>query len=115
MLAVQLIKPTAAAAAELVRNADGSAQNAGKYETVHNPVSVNTLMSNALECGKANHNVRPSAALNCGTAKCQRRTRVRSELQPSTNLPRSRALTGLAPVHQTSRSPPPDLHLRTAG
>jgi hypothetical protein len=29
MLAVQLMKPTAAAAAALVRNADGNAQNAG--------------------------------------------------------------------------------------
>ena len=30
MLAVQLMKPTAAAAAELVRNEDGSAQNDGR-------------------------------------------------------------------------------------
>src|SRR3954469_21599079 len=30
MLAVQLINPTAAAAAELVKNADGNAQNDGK-------------------------------------------------------------------------------------
>ena len=30
MLAVQLMNPTAAAAAELVRNAEGSAQNDGK-------------------------------------------------------------------------------------
>jgi hypothetical protein len=30
MLAVQLMKPTAAAAAELLRNAEGSAQNDGR-------------------------------------------------------------------------------------
>src|SRR5439155_18852532 len=37
MLAVQLMKPTAAAAAELVRNEDGSAQNDGRYATVPKP------------------------------------------------------------------------------
>src|SRR5207237_10036230 len=97
MLAVQLMKPIAAAAAELVRNADGSAQNAGKYETVPKPISVNTPMSNALECGKTNHIVRPSAAVDCGTSQCQRRSRLRSELQPSTRLPRSPTINGITP------------------
>src|SRR6266436_7415126 len=45
MLAVQLMKPIAAAAAELVRNAEGKAQNEGRYATVPNPTSVNTTMS----------------------------------------------------------------------
>ena len=55
MLAVQLMKPTAAAAAELVRNEDGSAQNDGRYATVPKPMSVNTTMSSAIECGAKNH------------------------------------------------------------
>src|SRR5438105_7551307 len=72
MLAVQLMNPTAAAAAELVRNAEGSAQNEGRYATVPNPTSVNTTMSNAFECEKSNQTLSASAAVNCGIAKCQR-------------------------------------------
>src|SRR5438045_7224023 len=79
MLAVQLMKPTAAAAAELVRNADGNAQNAGRYDTVPKPMSVKTKISIAFECGRKNHVASPTAAVNCGAAKCQRRSRLRSE------------------------------------
>ena len=87
MLAVQLMNPTAAAAAEALRNADGSAQNDGRYETVPKPISVNTTMSSAFECGRKNHALSASAAVNCGMAKCQRRSRVRSEFQPSSSIP----------------------------
>src|SRR6202049_3313764 len=55
MLAVQLMNPTAAAAAELARNALGSAQNDGRYAVVPNPISVNTTTSSAIECGARNH------------------------------------------------------------
>src|SRR5438045_889090 len=98
MLAVQLMKPTAAAAAELVRNADGNAQNAGRYDTVPKPMSVNTKMRSAFECGKRNHAASPSAAVNCGTAKCHRRSRMRSEFHPSTNIPINPAINGIAPT-----------------
>src|SRR5580704_6214519 len=70
MLAVQLMNPTAAAAAELARNAEGRAQNDGRYATVPNPISVNTKMSSAFECGARNHALSASAAVNCGMAKC---------------------------------------------
>ncbi len=43
MLAVQLMKPTAAAAAELVKNALGSAQNDGRYAMVPNATNVKTI------------------------------------------------------------------------
>jgi hypothetical protein len=45
------MKPTAAAAAELVRNEDGSAQNDGRYATVPKPISVNTTISSELTNG----------------------------------------------------------------
>src|ERR1700682_2522516 len=64
MLAVQLMKPTAAAAAELVRNDDGSAQNDGKYATVPKPSSVNTVTSSRFECGIKNHAINASAAVS---------------------------------------------------
>ena len=62
MLAVQLMNPTAAAAAELVRKAEGNAQNDGRYATVPNPTNVNTTMSNAFECGRSNQALSASAA-----------------------------------------------------
>src|SRR6202040_1583586 len=64
MLAVQLMNPTAAAAAELVRNAEGNAQNDGKYATVPKPTSVNTAISTTFEWGTKNHTPRASAAVN---------------------------------------------------
>src|ERR1017187_5581815 len=87
MLAVQLMKPTAVAAAEFARNEVGRAQNDGRYAVVPNPISVNTTMSGAFECGARNHALSASAAVNCGMAKCQRRSRVRSEFQPSRSIP----------------------------
>src|SRR5437016_3281357 len=60
MLAVQLMKPTAAAAAELERNELGSAQNEGRYAVVPKPIKVNTTMSSAFECGARSH--APSAS-----------------------------------------------------
>src|SRR5438445_780424 len=98
MLAVQLMKPTAAAPAELVRNAEGNAQNDGRYATVPNPTSVNAMMSSAFECGARNHALNATAAVNCGMAKCQRRSRVRSEFQPRNNIPMSPATNGIAPT-----------------
>src|SRR5215472_14706373 len=98
MLAVQLMKPTAAAAAELVRNEDGSAQKDGRYATVPKPISVNTTISTLIECGARNHAPNASAAVNCGTAKCQRRSRVRSEFQPSSSIPMRPATNGIAPT-----------------
>src|SRR6267143_3656131 len=98
MLAVQLMNPTAAAAAELVRNPEGNAQNDGRYAVVPNPISVNTTMSNAFECGAKNHALSATAAVNCGMAKCQRRSRVRSEFQPSTSIPMRPATNGIAPI-----------------
>src|SRR5205809_716541 len=115
MLAVQLMKPTAAAAAELVRNADGNAQNAGRYDTVPKPISVNTKINTAFECGRKNHAASPSAAVNCGTAKCQRRSRLRSELQPSTSIPRSPAMNGIAPIQPTCTSLQPVMRLSSVG
>src|SRR5207237_9253670 len=87
MLAVQLMKPTAAAPAELVRNAEGNAQNDGRYATVPNPTSVSATMSSAFECGARSHALNATAAVNCGMAKCQRRWEVRSGLQPRKNIP----------------------------
>src|SRR5690349_14588980 len=101
MLAVQLMKPTAAAAADLVRNAEGNAQNAGKYDTVPNPISVNARMSSVFERGKINHRLKPSAAVSWGTAKCQRRSRVRSEFHPTTSMPINPAMNGIAPISAT--------------
>src|SRR5947209_7265011 len=74
MLAVQLMNPTAAAAAERVRNAEGNAQNDGRYATVPKPTSANTTIRSAFECGVRNHAISASAAVNCGMAKCQRRS-----------------------------------------
>src|SRR5437588_12680462 len=91
MLAVQLMNPTAAAAAELVRNALGSAQNDGRYATVPKPSSVNMVMSIRFECGRKNHAINATAAMSWGSAKCQRRSPVRSELEPSSNIPISPA------------------------
>src|SRR5437588_5376326 len=115
MLAVQLMKPTAAAAAELVRNADGNAQNAGRYDTVPKPMSVNTTMSSALECGRTNQIARPSAAVNCGTAKCQRRSRLRSDVHPSTNIPINPAINGIAPIQPICVSLQPVMRLSNVG
>src|SRR5256885_15655470 len=81
------MNPTAAAAAELVRNADGSAQNAGKYATVPKPSKVKTQTSIMLECGRTNHAASAIAAVKCGKAKCQRRSRVRAEVQPRSSMP----------------------------
>ena len=64
MLAVQLMKPTAAAAAELVRNAEGNAQNDGRYATVQKPTSVNTAIRSTFECGMKNHTPNASAAVS---------------------------------------------------
>jgi hypothetical protein len=64
MLAVQLMKPTAAAAAELVRNDDGSAQKDGKYAIVPKPSTVNTARSSTFECGIKNHALSASAAVS---------------------------------------------------
>src|SRR5437660_923777 len=91
MLAVQLMNPTAAAAAELVRNAEGNAQNDGRYAVVPNPISVNTTMSNAFECGARNHALSASAAVNCGMAKCQRRSRARLLAERATAIRECRA------------------------
>src|ERR1051325_2172387 len=104
MLAVQLIKPTAVAAAALLRNADGNAQNAGKYETVPKPISVKTKISIAFECGRKNQAASPRAAVNCGAAKCQRRSRLRSEVAPSTNIPINPAINGIAPIQPKGES-----------
>src|SRR6266403_3121548 len=115
MLAVQLMKPTAAAAAELVTKADGSAQNAGRYETVPKPMSVNTKIRIAFECGRKNHAARPSAAVNWGAAKCQRRSRVRSEVAPSTNIPINPAINGIAPIQPMLESLHPVMRLSNVG
>ena len=64
MLAMQLMNPTAAAAAELVRNAEGNAQNEGKYATVPKPIRLKTTMSSTFECGMKNHAPSASAAVS---------------------------------------------------
>src|SRR5438874_8750845 len=101
MLAMQLMKPTAAAAAELVRNEDGSAQNDGRYAIVPKTTSENTTTSSAFEDGRKNHALSASADVNCGMAKCQRRSRVRSEFQPSKSIPNSPAINGIEPTQLT--------------
>src|SRR5580700_10070749 len=101
MLAVQLMKPTAAAAAEAERNALGSAQNDERKAMVPKAISENTIKSNTFECGKRTHAPSPSAAVNCGTAKCQRRSRVRSEFQPSNSIPIKPMVNGIAPIQAT--------------
>src|SRR5436190_21649922 len=70
MLAVQLMNPTAAAAAELDRNAEGNAQNDGKYAMVPNTTTVNTITSTMFECGKTNQEPKATAAVSWGIAKC---------------------------------------------
>ena len=87
MLAVQLIKPTAAAAAELVKNALGSAQNDGRYAMVPNATNVKTVTNSTALCGRKNQAPSAIALVNCGIAKCQRRSRVRSEFQPNNSIP----------------------------
>src|SRR5262249_52907473 len=54
MLAVQLMNPTAAAAAALVRNSEGKVKNAGKYAIVPHPIMLHNATSSALECGRTN-------------------------------------------------------------
>ena len=98
MLAVQLMKPTAAAAAELVRSEEGSAQNDGRYAVVPKPMSENTTTSTTFECGRKNQAASAAAPVSCGTAKCQRRSRVRSEFQPSNSIPMRPATNGIAPT-----------------
>ena len=98
MLAVQLIKPIAAAAAELVRNALGNAQNDGRYAIVPNATKVKTTINNTALCGRKNQAPSAIALVNCGIAKCQRRSRVRSELHPSASMPISPAMNGIAPT-----------------
>src|SRR6476646_1037287 len=104
MLATQLMKPTAAAAAERVRNAEGRAQNAGRYATVPNPSSAKTPTRSAFECGTKNHAQSVTAAVNCGITKCQRRSPVRSELEPNHNIPTSAATTINDPNQLTRRT-----------
>src|SRR4051812_4643315 len=87
MLAVQLMNPTAAAAAERVRKAEGSAQKDGREATVPKPRTVKIETSSVFECGRKNHAPSASAAVSCGIAKCQRRSPIRSELQPSHSIP----------------------------
>src|SRR5262245_53337197 len=87
MLAVQLMNPTAAAAAELVRNAEGKTQNDGRYATVPKPMTVNTVTRSALECGRKNQLASATAAVSWGMAKCHRRSPVRSEFQPKRSIP----------------------------
>src|SRR5262245_15011793 len=101
MLAVQLMNPTAAAAAELDKNAEGSAQNAGRYAIVPNTPKVNIVTSSAFDCGKTNHRPSARAAVNCGIAKCQRRSPKRSELHPSNSIPTKPAMNGMEPIHPT--------------
>src|ERR1700720_2139223 len=98
MLAVQLINPTAAAAAELVKNALGSAQNDGRYAMVPNATNVKTVTNSTVLCDRKNQAPSATALVNCGIAKCQRRSRVRSELHPSTSMPISPAMNGIAPT-----------------
>src|SRR5207248_2895886 len=99
ILAVQLMNPTAAAAAELVSSELGRAQNDGKYAVVPNPTRLNTIKSNAFECGKKNHAPNANAAVNCGIAKCHRRSCVRSELQPTSSIPIRPGTKGMAAIH----------------
>src|SRR4051812_48439307 len=115
MLAMQLMKPTAAAAADRVRNADGSAQKAGKYATVPKPSSVKIAINAASECGKKNHAVRASAATNCGITKCQRRSPVRSELQPNHNIPARPAPKISAQNQLTRKMPQPEKRCSIVG
>src|SRR6202045_3237816 len=97
MLAVQLIKPTAAAAAELVKNALGSAQNDGRYAMVPNATNVKTMTKSTALCVRQNQAPSAIALVNCGIAKCQRRSRVRSELHPSASIPINPAINGIGP------------------
>src|ERR1700724_3595685 len=98
MLAVQLMNPTAAAAAELVKNALGSAQNDGRYAMVPNATNVKTMTKITALCGRKNQAPSAIALVNWGIAKCQRRSRVRSELHPSASIPISPAINGIAPT-----------------
>src|SRR4051812_6491874 len=86
MLAVQLMNPMAAAAAALFRNAEGNAQKAGRYAQVPAATIAKTKMRSALECGNTNQAPSATAAANCGIAKCQRRSLVRSEFQPTNSI-----------------------------
>src|ERR1043166_3538901 len=104
MLATQLMNPIAAAAAELVRNAEGNAQNEGRYAVVPNPIKVNTRTSHAFECGTTNHAPSAKAAINWGRAKCQRRSCVRSEFQPRTSIPTKPAPKINDPIQLTCRT-----------
>src|SRR6266436_4728762 len=98
MLAVQLMNPTAAAAAELARNALGSAQNDGRYAMVPNATNVKTVTNSTALCGSKNQMPRAIALVNWGIAKCQRRSRNRSELHPSTSMLISPAMNGMEPT-----------------
>src|SRR3954471_20599586 len=104
MLATQLMNPTAAAAADLVRNADGKDQNDGREAIVPNAIRLNTTTSNAFECGRINQVPSATAAVNCGIAKCHRRSPVRSELQPNTSIPIRPAPNTTTPIQLTWRT-----------
>ena len=95
------MNPTAAAAAELDRNAEGNAQNAGRYEIVPNTTKVNIVTSSAFDCGRTNHRPSARAAVNCGIAKCQRRSPERSELHQSNSIPTKPAVNGIEPIQPT--------------
>src|ERR1051326_7587581 len=99
MLAVQLMNPTAAAAAELDKNAEGNAQNAGRYAIVPNTTRVKTVISSAFECGTTTHSPGARAAVIGGIAKSQRRSPNRSELLPSSRIPINPATNGMEPIH----------------
>src|ERR1700738_307380 len=92
------MNPTAAAAAALVRNSEGSVKKAGKYATVPVPIMAHNTTSRPFECGSKNHAPSAAAAASCGTAKCHRRSPKQSDLHPATSNPTVAAANGIAPT-----------------
>src|SRR5262249_5023919 len=91
----ELIKPMDAAAADAVRNMLGNDQNAGKYAFNPPIASVNSATVSHSVPFVNGVAAMASAPKKIGTDACQRRSRVRSEFQPTNSCPTIEPIGGM--------------------
>src|SRR5438093_13383596 len=82
----ELMSPIEAAAADSLKNAVGSAQKLGRYASA--PAATKQKLKTASTVFSPAATLSPSAvpATSIGTAVCQRRSRVRSDDQPTRSI-----------------------------
>src|SRR4051794_10025188 len=84
MLPTQLIRPMDAAAAASLSTAVGKAQKGGRKVQTNPAAMVKKIIATANCERAATLAARAAPEINNGTAACQRRSRLRSDLQPVT-------------------------------